>query len=41
MDPASARALLLEGFVMGLWDNASDADAICDAARDALRRVVK
>ena len=41
LDPASARALLLEGFVMGLWDSASDADAICDAARDALRSVVK
>ncbi len=40
LDPASARALLLEGFVMGLWDSAKDSDAICDAARDALRRVV-
>ena len=40
LDPASARALLLEGFVMGLWDNASDPGAICTAARDALRRVV-
>jgi Fe-S cluster assembly protein SufD len=40
MDPASARALLLEGFVMGLWDTAKDADAICEAAREALRRVV-
>ena len=40
MDPASARALLLEGFVMGLWDGARDADSICDAAREALRRVV-
>ena len=40
MDPASARALLLEGFVMGLWDGASEPDAICDAARDALRKVV-
>jgi Fe-S cluster assembly protein SufD len=40
LDPASARALLLEGFVMGLWDTASDPDAICQAARDALRRVV-
>ena len=40
LDPASARALLLEGFVMGLWDSAKDADAICEAARDALRRVV-
>jgi Fe-S cluster assembly protein SufD len=41
LDPAGARALLLEGFVMGLWDSASDADAICDAARDALRKVVQ
>ena len=39
LDPASARALLLEGFVMGLWDSASEPDAICKAARDALRRV--
>ena len=37
---ASARALLLEGFVMGLWDAASEPDAICEAARAALRRVV-
>ena len=40
LDPASARALLLEGFVMGLWDSASDAGAIAEAARSALRRVV-
>ena len=42
LDPASARALLLEGFVMGLWDGVTDEaqrDAICTAARDALRRV--
>lgn len=42
LDPASARALLLEGFVMGLWDGVSDVaqrDAICKAARDALRRI--
>ena len=39
LDPASARALLLEGFVMGLWDNAPD-ETIADASRDALRRVV-
>ena len=32
LDPASARALLLEGFVMGLWDSAKDGDAICAAA---------
>jgi Fe-S cluster assembly protein SufD len=40
LDPAGARALLLEGFVMGLWDSAKDGEAICAAARDALRRVV-
>jgi len=42
LDPASARALLLEGFVMGLWDDVADEtqrDAICTAARDALRSV--
>jgi Fe-S cluster assembly protein SufD len=39
LDPMSARALLLEGFVMGLWDSAKDADAICDASREALRKV--
>ena len=42
LDPASARALLLEGFIMGLWDNVADdaqREAICTAARDALRRV--
>ena len=42
LDPASARALLLEGFVMGLWDDVADEaqhNAICEAARDALRRV--
>jgi Fe-S cluster assembly protein SufD len=40
LDPAGARALLLEGFVMGLWDSAKDGDAIREAARDALRKVV-
>jgi Fe-S cluster assembly protein SufD len=40
LDPASGRALLLEGFVMGLWDTAKDAGAIGEAAREALRRVV-
>jgi Fe-S cluster assembly protein SufD len=39
LDPASARALLLEGFVMGLWDSAKQPEAIREAARDALRRV--
>jgi len=40
LDPASARALLLEGFVMSLWDSASDGGAIGEASREALRRVV-
>ena len=38
LPPSEARALLLEGFVMGLWDDAPD-DAIRDAARDALRAI--
>jgi len=40
LDPMTARALLLEGFVMGLWDGANDPAAICEASRQALRRVV-
>jgi Fe-S cluster assembly protein SufD len=40
LDPAGARALLLGGFVMGLWDSAKGGEAIRTAARDALRRVV-
>lgn len=40
MDPASARALLLEGFIMGLWDSAAEPDALREAARAALRRAV-
>ena len=40
LDPASARALLLEGFVMSLWDSAKDSDAIRETAREALRSVV-
>jgi Fe-S cluster assembly protein SufD len=40
LDPAGARALLLEGFVVGLWDTAAHGDAIREAARDALRMVV-
>ena len=41
LDPASARALLLEGFIMDLWEGADDGDAIAQAAREALRRVVR
>jgi Fe-S cluster assembly protein SufD len=40
LDPAAARALLLEGFVMSLWDSAKDAEAIRETAREALRSVV-
>jgi Fe-S cluster assembly protein SufD len=40
LDPAGARALLLEGFVMGLWDGAKEPEAISEAAREALRGVV-
>ncbi|HZC37166.1 MAG TPA: SufD family Fe-S cluster assembly protein [Sphingomicrobium sp.] len=43
LEPASARALLLEGFVMGLWERVSDEaqrERISNAARDALRAVV-
>jgi Fe-S cluster assembly protein SufD len=39
LDPAAAKALLLEGFVMGLWDGADDADAIRTTARAALRAI--
>jgi Fe-S cluster assembly protein SufD len=39
LDLATARALLLEGFVMGLWDDAPDGDAIRDASRAALRAI--
>ncbi|MGI8610917.1 MAG: SufD family Fe-S cluster assembly protein [Sphingomicrobium sp.] len=39
LPPAEARALLLEGFVMGLWDDAPDGEAIRDAARAALRAI--
>jgi Fe-S cluster assembly protein SufD len=43
LDPANARALLLEAFVMGLWDgieNAAQHEVMVTAAKDALRRVV-
>jgi Fe-S cluster assembly protein SufD len=40
LDPASARALLLEGFIGGLWDDiAGDGEGIADFARAALKRV--
>jgi len=40
LDPASARALLLEGFVGGLWDDIDGDDrGIADAARATLKAV--
>jgi len=44
LDPAAAKALLLEGFVIGLWDDVADEaqrEALCGATRDALRRVAR
>ncbi len=39
LDPAAARALLLEGFVMGLWDEAPERDQLCEVSRAALRAI--
>jgi Fe-S cluster assembly protein SufD len=40
LDPTSARALLLEGFVGGLWDEIDGGDqGIAELARAALKRV--
>jgi Fe-S cluster assembly protein SufD len=40
LDPASARALLLEGFVGGLWDDIDgDDQGIAELARETLKRV--
>ena len=40
LDPVSARALLLEGFVAGLWDEIEgDDQGIADLAREALHKV--
>ena len=40
LDPVAARALLLEGFIAGLWDEIDgDDQGIADLAREALRRV--
>ena len=40
LDPVSARALLLEGFVAGLWDEIEGEDlGLADMAREALRKV--
>ena len=37
LDPAAARALLLDGFVGGLWDEAEGGEAIASQARAALK----
>jgi len=41
LDPASAKALLLEGFVLQLWDDAPDdrRDELVEASRALLRQV--
>ncbi len=40
LDPVSARALLLEGFIAGLWDEVEgDDQGIAELAREALRTV--
>ena len=39
LDPVAARALLLEGFIAGLWDEIEGEDlGIAELARDALRK---
>jgi Fe-S cluster assembly protein SufD len=40
LPPAQARALLLEGFIMGLWDSLGEDSEIAARAREALRRIV-
>ena len=39
LDPASARTLLLQGFVMGLWDSAREPSSIRAAALEELRKL--
>ena len=39
LDPASARALLLDGFIGGLWDDAQGGEAIAELARAALKAI--
>lgn len=41
LDPASARALLLEGFIGGLWDDLGAGSDIAIAASDSMRRVAE
>ncbi len=41
LDPARAKALLLEGFIGGLWDALGEDSAIATAARAALHEVTR
>jgi Fe-S cluster assembly protein SufD len=41
MDPATAKAVLLEGFIGGLWDTLGEDSDIAVAARNALREVAR
>ena len=41
MDPATAKAVLLEGFVGGLWDELGEDSEIANAARAALHEVTR
>ena len=41
LDPARAKALLLEGFIGGLWDALGEDSAIAIAARNALHEVTR
>jgi Fe-S cluster assembly protein SufD len=41
LDPATAKAVLLEGFIGGLWDALGEDSAIAEAARAALHEVAR
>ena len=41
LDPATAKALLLDGFVGGLWDGLGEDHEIARLAREALHRVAR
>ena len=41
MDPATAKAVLLEGFIGGLWDSLGEDSDIAIAARESLREVTR
>ena len=41
MDQATAKAVLLEGFIGGLWDELGDNSEIANMARAALNEVAR